>query len=57
MFISSEHLKQLRDAATCSDAIAQQFIHAPNDRQRLLETPEVRKRIDFLIQFLDKAGK
>ena len=44
------------DTSTCSDAVAQQFIHDPNDRQRLLETPEVRKRIDFLIQFLKKAG-
>jgi len=49
-------LDKAGDAATCSDAVAQQFIHAPNDRQRLLETPEVRKRIDFLIQFLEKAG-
>ncbi|MFT6241919.1 MAG: ATP-dependent Lon protease, partial [Akkermansiaceae bacterium] len=50
-------LDKAGDAATCSDAVAQQFIHTPNDRQRLLETPEVRKRIDFLIQFLEKAGK
>ena len=50
-------LDKAGDAATCSDAVAQQFIHAPNDRQRLLETPEVRKRIDFLIQFLEKAGQ
>lgn len=50
-------LDKAGDAATCSDAVAQQFIHTANDRQRLLETPEVRKRIDFLIQFLEKAGK
>ncbi|MDB4393555.1 LON peptidase substrate-binding domain-containing protein [bacterium] len=49
-------LDKAGDSATCSDAVAQQFIHDPNDRQRLLETPEVRKRIDFLIQFLEKAG-
>ncbi|MDC0320493.1 LON peptidase substrate-binding domain-containing protein [Akkermansiaceae bacterium] len=49
-------LDKAGDSATCSDAVAQQFIHDPNDRQRLLETPEVRKRIDFLIKFLKKAG-
>ncbi len=49
-------LDKAGDSATSSDAIAQQFIHTPNDRQRLLETPEVRKRIDFLIDFLKKAG-
>lgn len=49
-------LDKAGDSATCSDAVAQQFIHDPNDRQRLLETPEVRKRIDFLIQFLENAG-
>jgi len=49
-------LDKAGDSATCSDAVAQQFIHDPNDRQRLLETPEVRKRVDFLIKFLKKAG-
>ncbi len=48
-------LDQAGDSASCSDAVAQQFIHDPNDRQRLLETSEVRKRLDFLIQFLNKA--
>lgn len=51
----NDTLDRAGDSATCSDAIAQQFIHDPNDRQRLLETPEVRKRLDFLIQFLEKA--
>ncbi len=50
-------LDKAGDSATCSDAVAQQFIHDPNDRQRLLETPEVRKRIDFLVRFLEKAGQ
>ena len=49
-------LDQAGDSGSCADAIAQQFIHDPNDRQRLLETSEVRKRMDFLIQFLNKAG-
>ena len=49
-------LDKAGDSATCCDAVAQQFIHDSNDRQRLLETPEVRKRIDFLIQFLKNAG-
>jgi len=43
------------DSATCADAVAQQFIHDPTDRQRLLETSEVRKRLDFLIHFLNNA--
>lgn len=50
-------LDKAGDSATCSDAVAQQFIHDPNDRQRLLETPEVRKRIDFLIRFLEAANQ
>lgn len=49
-------LNKAGDAATCADAIAQQFVNDPNDRQRLLATPEVRERIDFLVQFLNKAG-
>ena len=49
-------LDRADDAATSSDAIAQQFIHDPNDRQRLLETGEVRQRLDFIITFLQKAG-
>lgn len=48
-------LDKAGDSSTCSDAVAQQFIHDPNDRQRLLETPEVRKRLDFLIHFLENA--
>jgi len=48
-------LDKAGDTATCSDAVAQQFIHDPNDRQRLLETAEVRKRLDFLIHFLENA--
>ena len=48
-------LDQAGDSASCADAVAQQFIHDPIDRQRLLETAEVRKRLDFLIQFLNKA--
>jgi len=52
----NDTLDRAGDSATSSDAIAQQFIHDPNDRQRLLETPEVRKRLDFLIQFLENAG-
>jgi len=51
----NETLDRAGDSGTCSDALAQQFIHDPNDRQRLLETPEVRKRLDFLIQFLENA--
>ncbi|MGJ8696970.1 MAG: LON peptidase substrate-binding domain-containing protein [Verrucomicrobiaceae bacterium] len=50
-------LDRAGDAATCADAIAQQFIHDPNDRQRLLATPEVRQRLDFIIRFLKKAGE
>lgn len=49
-------LDQAGDSASCADAVAQQFIHDPNDRQRLLETFEVRKRLDFLIHFLNKAN-
>lgn len=49
-------LDKAGDAATCADAIAQQFVNDPNDRQRLLATNEVRERIDFLVQFLTKAG-
>lgn len=49
-------LDRAGDSATASDAVAQQFIHDPNDRQRLLDTPEVRKRVDFLIHFLKNAG-
>ncbi|YCM44434.1 LON peptidase substrate-binding domain-containing protein [Verrucomicrobiaceae bacterium 227] len=52
----NETLDRAGDSSTCSDAVAQQFIHDANDRQRLLETPEVRKRLDFLIQFLEKAN-
>lgn len=48
-------LDKAGDSGTCSDAIAQQFIHDPGDRQRLLETAEVRKRLDFLIHFLENA--
>ncbi len=48
-------LDQATDPATSSDIVAQQFIHDANDRQRLLETPEVRKRIDFLIHFLENS--
>ena len=49
-------LDKAGDPGTCSDAVAQQFIHDPNDRQRLLETTEVRERLDFLIHFLENAG-
>lgn len=51
----NDTLDRAGDSATCSDAVSQQFIHDPNDRQKLLETPEVRKRLDFLIRFLEKA--
>lgn len=51
----NDTLKRAGDSATSSDAIAQQLIHDTNDRQSLLETAEVRKRLDFLIQFLEKA--
>lgn len=49
-------LDRAGDCATCADALAQQFVHDPNDRQRLLTNPEVRERVDFLIQFMKKAG-
>lgn len=49
-------LDKAGDSGTCSDAIAQQFVHDPQDRQQLLETAEVRKRLDFLIHFLENAG-
>lgn len=49
-------LDKAGDSGTASDAVAQQFIHDPGDRQRLLETSEVRKRLDFLIHFLKNAG-
>lgn len=49
-------LDKAGDPGTCSDAVAQQFIHDPNDRQRLLETTEVRKRLDFLIHFLENTN-
>ncbi|MGB0143405.1 MAG: LON peptidase substrate-binding domain-containing protein [Akkermansiaceae bacterium] len=49
-------LDKAGDPGTVSDAVAQQFIHDPNDRQRLLETTEVRERLDFLIHFLENAG-
>ncbi len=49
-------LDQADDPTTIADAISQQFIHDPADRQKLLETGEVRKRLDFLIRFLDHAG-
>ncbi len=52
----NETLDRAGDSATCSDAMAQQFIHDPASRQKLLETTEVRARLDFLIQFLKKAG-
>jgi len=51
----NEIIEQAGDSATASDAIAQQLIHDPQDRQRLLETTEVRKRLDFLIRFLERA--
>lgn len=50
-------LDRAGDCATCADALAQQFLHDPNDRQRLLATPEVRERVDFLIQFMKKVGE
>lgn len=50
-------LDKAGDAATVADAISQQFVHDPNDRQRLLATGEARERIDFLIQYLEKTGK
>lgn len=49
-------LDKAGDAVTVADAISQQFVNDPNDRQRLLATGEARERIDFLIQFLEKAG-
>jgi len=52
----NEVLDRAEDAITSADALAQQFIHDPNDRQRLLENPEVRQRLDFIITFLQKAG-
>ncbi|MDB4681658.1 LON peptidase substrate-binding domain-containing protein [Akkermansiaceae bacterium] len=52
----NELLDRADDATTSADAIAQQFIHDPNDRQRLLENGEVRQRLDFVITFLQKAG-
>lgn len=52
----NETLDRAGDSATCSDAIAQQFVHDPTERQLLLEMPEVRKRLDFLISFLEKAS-
>ena len=52
----NETLDKAGDSGTCTDAVAQQFIHEPNDRQRLLETTEVRERLDFLIHFLENAG-
>ncbi|MGC6565308.1 MAG: LON peptidase substrate-binding domain-containing protein [Akkermansiaceae bacterium] len=51
----NDTLERAGDSATSSDAIAQQLIHDTNDRQYLLETAEVRKRLDFLIQFLERA--
>lgn len=49
-------LDKAGDLASCSDVIAQQFIHTANDRQKLLETAEVRERSDFLLRFLKNAS-
>lgn len=35
-----------------ADAISQQFIHEPEHRQQLLETTELRQRLDLLITLL-----
>jgi len=49
-------MDQANDATIMADAVAQQFIHDPADRQKLLETGEVRERLDFLITFLENAA-
>ncbi len=49
-------LDQAGHSTIMADAVAQQFIHDPADRQKLLETGEVRRRLDFLIKFLENAG-
>ena len=50
-------LDRTDNAATLSDAVAQQFVHDPNLRQTLLDTANVRKRISHLIRFLKNASR
>ena len=51
-----EILDQSPNPGLLTDAMAHQFIHDPSDRQALLNTPEIRKRFDFLIRFLESAN-
>jgi ATP-dependent Lon protease len=43
------------DPFTIADIVAQQFVTDPGVRRTLLEEPEVAKRIEILIDLLDRA--
>ncbi len=47
-------LDQAEDAGLMSDLVAQQFVHEPDLRQRLLETPSVGERVSLLCGFFQK---
>ncbi len=47
-------LDQAEDPGLMSDLVAQQFVHEPDLRQRLLETPSVGQRVSLLCGFFEK---
>lgn len=49
-------LQKIPDAFTATDAMAQQFVADPAQRRALLEEPEVAKRLDALIGYLQKVA-
>lgn len=49
-------LDRAEDPALMSDIICQQFIHDPDLRQKLLETPSIGDRIPVICDFLIKAS-
>lgn len=51
-----EIMTQVENAASLSDALAQQLIHDPKKRQTLLELTNTKKRIAYLIRFLKNSS-
>ena len=47
-------LDQADEAGLMSDLVAQQFVHDPDLRQRLLETPDVGVRVSLICGFFEK---
>lgn len=49
-----EHLCGVRDPAAIADVVSQTFLNNPDDRQKLLETLSVERRLEFLAHHLGR---